>query len=643
MAGYVSGQASGGRWVVPLALAFLLPPAALAAQHPTHWRLTLEGGPQSPLSADLVLATQHSTATILLESPDTARIPLRLSSDSGRFQAVNPGAGLALQFEIAGPDLAGGLVLGTHRYQVHGIALREDEEYYPSFPVFQLRQLVIGTDSARFRIPGRWIAAIRASQLRSPRASYEELARRAGLPPLPADSVRLFALYRAMGLFRRAELLEASARTLDAIRSSITVDSTRIRFDYLFRPAGAWLVDIHDVALARARRAFPALTWESARTALSRVGLIPTETPPDLEDIPLAIYQLATLRSHDSLTYEARLRDLRVADPASAGAVVALLQGYESANDWYLAAVRFLFERPLLDSGKGPVSLAQTVRAAWGGAASFPSIRVHRFGYPEGAVRVATDSAVLARIAQPLNAPAREWLARHGTASLVEVLHRLPNPADGTTLLDLPERSYRLASVAELARESFSGFLEPHDLVLLDPSYQPLLALGTLVHEWQHLLHDHRRRGGMLAARRVGEQVRLTPLDPYLAEGLAEWWSQRIMEPWIERFPLLGLGEAEKRLSLPDDDPHVLGYRMVAALAQALGSDSETVAVLLRHADSPSQVLQDRRVVGAWGGQRGPDHTIPRRGSISIVPETIFRVIDREPEVVETRIKVPSP
>src|SRR6185436_3814435 len=113
--------------------------------------------------------------------------------------------------------------------------------------------------------------------------------------------------------------------------------------------------------------------------------------------------------------------------------------------------------------------------------------------------------------------------------------------------LDLSGQRYRVTSVGLAGTESFNGFLEPRDLVLLDPSYEPLLALGTLVHEWQHLLHEHLRDSAAVFPV-AGGPVRLTQLNPFLAEGLAEWAAEQILLPVSERYPLLRFGEAEKRL-----------------------------------------------------------------------------------------------
>jgi len=233
-----------------------------------------------------------------------------------------------------------------------------------------------------------------------------------------------------------------------------------------------------------------------------------------------------------------------------------------------------------------------------------------------------------------------EWLARHGSAALVDVMHRLVIPQGDRTTLELGEQRFRLSSVGDLAAESFNGFLEPQDVILLDPSYEPLLALGTLVHEWQHILHEHARManassGAFAMTRR---QVVMRPLDPFLAEGLAEWLSEDILSPITATYPLLAFGEAEKRASLPEANPHNLGYVMVRALAAALHDGSRTLHLLVAKGTDPSAVVRDPRVARAWAGRTGTDRVIPRHGNSTLVPEVIFTIEDEQPDIVETHI-----
>ncbi len=143
-----------------------------------------------------------------------------------------------------------------------------------------------------------------------------------------------------------------------------------------------------------------------------------------------------------------------------------------------------------------------------------------------------------------------------------------------------------------------NGFLEPGDVIAIEPGYSPLLAIGTIVHEWQHLLFRRLQldRFAAALATRDSTFVELPGLEPYLAEGFAEWSSERILEPLHARWPLLALGELEKRAGLSSgtlEDQHSLGYALVTTLAAALRDPARTTtccsATRSIRAGSPAQ------------------------------------------------------
>src|SRR6185312_2956410 len=111
------------------------------------------------------------------------------------------------------------------------------------------------------------------------------------------------------------------------------------------------------------------------------------------------------------------------------------------------------------------------------------------------------------------------------------------------------------------------------------------------------------------------------------------------------RWPLLGLGELEKRADLNrrgPDDQHALGYAMVRALASALGDPARVTQVLLRHADDPSAIARDPAALKAWGRYRGAqDRKLSSPVFQVLIPEVTFTVDGGFPEVVTTRILVP--
>jgi hypothetical protein len=197
------------------------------------------------------------------------------------------------------------------------------------------------------------------------------------------------------------------------------------------------------------------------------------------------------------------------------------------------------------------------------------------------------------------------------------------------------------------ARESLNGFLEPRDAIAIDPGYSPLLALGAVVHEWQHLIFRRRQLRALVAgyAEANSPSVELPGIQPYLAEGFAEWSTERILVPLVTRWPLLGLGELEKRAGLAHigtDDPHTLGYALVRALAGALPNPSVTTDLLLKYADHPSGVVAEPLLRRAWGKYRGtPDRNLATPGHRLLIPEVTFTIEDGFPDIIATRILIP--
>lgn len=512
-----------------------------------------------------------------------------------------------------------------------------------SLPRFRQRQITIESPGPTLVLPGRWLAAAVAhgETTESMRAAYTELTLRSGLSPLPPDSVARFGLFRVMGLYRREELSAATIATLTRLRANLRTDTALVRFDYLFRPNGRWQVDIHDVALVRARRPFPTISWQAVRPALASAGLI--DATNGLEAVPLALYRLYVQSETDSTAFRSTQALLRQSDQAAAAQIFALVTSYGEAAQWFISALHFLLEERWVITGAAVRSPAELVRESWRSASLVPEIRVRAFGYPEGAVRIGSDSSLIGAVLQPENASARAWLAEHGGERLIETLHRLVLPPADQMRLKVGSEVYRLSSVEQYARESFSGFLEPRDLIQLDPSYQPVLALGTLIHEWQHILGERTRRADRSsgAYRLVADEVTIAPLDPFVAEGFAEWQTEEILANVLVDFPLVGFGEAEKRISLPQNDPHQLGYLLVRTLARTLGEPRATRSLVLRAASNPALVPGDPRIRRAWAAYRGPDRTMARRGEPVLIPQSVFTIEDYHPDLVQSQIIAP--
>jgi hypothetical protein len=644
-----------------LLLAAAASPAALAAQTrgpgdsvAGRWRIALDGA-GAPQQGDLRLDASgpRLTGQLLLESMDSGPLPV-----SGRILSDG-----TVQFTVALPDSARfaghlegnrleGVVEGAAPRSWSGERIPPTLEFYAALPRFTLHQLVAGRSDSLLRLPGPWLAAARATPgLASVLRDYAALADRAAIRPLDAAALGADGQLRLFGLGRRSELLGPLRATLDSIRGAIPSDSVRARFDYLFRPRGAWIVDLPDAALFRARLRIRALTWDAAMPALRAAGRVSADARAE-DAVPLALYRLVLLRSTDSAAVEDVLATMRRTEPASAGAVAALLDGYREAEPWYLAAVEFLLAAPWIPEGGGR-SPADLVRRLWredaaallaGDSLPLPALRLQLFGYPQAVPRYGVPRALFDALVAVDNWSASQWLARHGPSGVLAALHELPADSGPATTVSRGDELLRLTSVRRQAQESTNGFLEPQDAVVLDPGYEPLFALGTVVHEWQHLILERLRLAAVARAARGARTVRLGAADPYLAEGFAEWQTERALAPAAARWPLVALGEAEKRARLAaadSTDPHVLGYLLFRAAA-AVAAPLRFVPSLVRHADDAVAFAAAPPLAGRWPRYaRAPRWTHRSPSRQVLVPETTFTVEDGVADLVSSRILQP--
>jgi hypothetical protein len=521
-----------------------------------------------------------------------------------------------------------------------------------------LREIIAGRNDSLFRIPGSWM---RAATIAPPESlamlAYAAAASRSGVKPLEGGTLVSQRSQHVMGLYRRAELVGAARRTLESIRAAIPSDTTRARFDRIFRGRGTWVVDLHDAALAWAQSREARIEWESARRALTEAGWLPRGDSTDgAETIPRALYGLRVLAANDSAAFAAAQADLRRADPSSAAAVTLLLNGYTEGQRWYADAVGFFLTEPWASQRGTGRSIGELVRNDWrrvrplspGSADLTPEIRTRLFGYPQAVPHYGVPPALFNHLVSADNEPAGQWLRRHGPAALLRALRWLPAGDTSLALLQFGRETVRLTTVPRQARESLNGFLEPGDVIAIDPGYSPLLALGAVVHEWQHLVF-RRFQLDDVAARlpeRVMPVVSLPGVQPYVAEGFAEWSAERILDPLIVRWPLLGLGELEKRAGLAResaDDQHALGYALVRALAAVLNDPALTTRLLLRYAEDPSRIDTEPALRAAWRRHRGArDYVFAAAMRRVLIPEVTFTIEDGYPDVIATRILVPA-
>ncbi len=622
--------------------------APLAAQLAGRWVITIPSFSSANARGELRLSQSGSSLTGTLwlgNSPE----PLPVSGGRIRGDSVEFGAATGPRFVGrigASGELAGRVAVpGQPGPEWLAAPLPDDAEYYPVLPRFTVRAVVTGRRDSLLRLAGPWLAAAAPlATADSLMAGYQDAARAAGLTALRGDSLAAAAPARALGVYQRPELVAAAIRTLESVRSGLGDRTARARFDRLFRPRGVWQVDLHDVALARARAAMPSLLPESALPALRAVGWLPAGGAADAGTLDLALYRLFALRTTDTAAARTLMARMADAAPASARAAGLLMGGYESAAAWYADAIRFFLDEPWLP-GHPAQSIGDAVRAAWHDSTGTPAIEARLFGYPQAVPRYGVPDRLFEELVHADNWAALEWLRRHGRGGFLQVLHRVAIEYGPGATLELPGEIVRLASPRGLTGQDGNGFLEARDAITIDPGYFPLLAIGAVVHEWQHLLFQ-RRLLASVTPDSAGPAV-LPGVDPYVVEGLAEWRSERILAPFTARQPLLGVAEREKRARLArsrPDDQHVLGYAMVRALAAVVGDDAATVALLERAAIDPSgrAVLSDPRVSRAWAVPgRLPTRTIAAPSRRALVPELTFTIEDDFPDLIRTRIVAP--
>ena len=541
------------------------------------------------------------------------------------------------------------------------LAGQAPESYHQSgsldLPRFTVREIITGSNDTLSRIPGTWLRAAMAEEPDSVTlAGYQEVASLSGVAPLDRKALGSDRLQHVTGLYRRQELIEASRRTLAAIRGSIIDDTTRARFDHLFHPGDQWIVDLHDAALAWGRSRDPELTWGSAEAALATAHWLDREDSTAVEAVPRALYGLRVLAATDSAAFLRVMSDMRRADSASAAAVRMLLSGYVQSQKWYTDVLQFFLTQRWVPDGARRRSLADYVREDWrqvkisgvAEGAPLPILRARIFGYPQAVPHYGVPTVLFRHLVLTQNSPARSWLRRNGEAALLQTLRLLPPGDTSPIFLQTGMEAIRLTTLPRHSRESLNGFLEPNDLIAIDPGYSPLLALGTVVHEWQHLLFRRKQLEAFAGALPVGPAslVELPGIEPYLAEGFAEWSSERILAPARARWPLLGLGELEKRAGLASedaDDQHSVGYALVRALAAAMRDHQSTTRLLLEHAERPASIASRPALLRAWKRyNRAPDRVFRVPPRKILIPEVTFTVEDGFPDVIASRIVIPK-
>ena len=637
--------------LVRLGLAFALGlcPTVLGAQVEGRWALALGGGVTGRLRGELVLAQEEEEwrGTIWLEGHERPVALLDADVSRGGELRFDTDADGGLEFR---GSLRGDVLHGTARADTGAVRpwtaarLQEITEFYPTLPRFTQREIVLGVRPGQGRLPGGWVAAARARPV-DDSDRYRELARAAGMEPLAGADLQSVSASRALGRARREELVAASRRTLSDIGAQLPSGGPRQAFHRIFRPRGAWLTDLRDAALHFADVRMPGLTPERALPGLRALGWIDSSvTQP--EAVVDALYRLRVLEATDSSFAAALTSDLRRARPGEATVISAWLDAFRMAERWHASAVQFLLMVPWIggETASSPLMLAASGWEAVLDSLPIPEVRSRHFSYPQAVPRYSIPAPLFDRLYVAENWAAGQWLERHGREALLLAARQAAPDFGPEAAIDLGPDTVMLTTVRQQAEVRTSGFLEPADVIEVDPSYVPLLALGAALHEWQHLAFERVRRLRM--ARDTSDIVALHAPNAWVAEGVAEWRTGRVLRQLAGRFPLLAMGEHEKRLRIArasPDEPHVLGYLLVDALAAAMPNESARLELLVRASDDPALVMQTG-LAEAWRQHASaPDIVLGSRGGRALVPEMTFTVEDGYPDVIRLRIDTRLP
>ena len=623
-------------------------PGALRAQSAGRWVLVVEGGIPPYLRGELRIQQRPAgfTGTLALEDADTlvAVRDIRLVGDS-------------LWFEV---PLVGGLHFAGRR-TTEGFAgtadasdslprawtashLDSSREYYPSSPRFALRQIEIGSHADAGVVPARWAGpALAPARLAGIDSAYRRNAAAAGWPALEGSALTGEREARALGLADRAATLELLHSTLNSIENGIADPSVRQQFDAIFRPGGRWVADLHEAAewFAASRQS----GWRLTATApvLDAIGYLPADSV-DETALLYAAYRLRLLGSADSAALEQLLRPLDSLPPASRRALATLLDGYREAEQWQVRALRFLLEAPWLPAALPERSVAALVRRGPLPATDSTPLVVSRlFGTPQAVARGGTPDALVRQLVRLENPSAQSWYEVHGAGGLLRVLHLLPPAADSTTSLAGPLGDVRLTTCRAEAQVAGAGFLEPADEIIIEPAIPPLLAIGTAVHEWMHILYERAWQGSGGWTITGSAVAGLHLASPVLSEGIAEWQAEAVLAPLAARYPLVSVLELEKRAAMARsdlEDPHLVGYLLARELDRRSGAGAAT-RLLVRYADDPVALARDpaARLPAAAGG---PDLHLALPAERAVIPETRFSVEDMVPDVLAVLIHAPS-
>ncbi len=607
----------------------------LAAQSAAgRWSLQVRG-PVGVDRGDLRIA--GDSATLLLESRDSSWLVMPVRTGAGRITFTPPG----------GPRFVGTIGLGVmsgtieDRDSIPGSwearQIQPGIEEWPVRPRITVRQLVIGRDDSMAVISDAW----RSRTLPQPAllAEHAALATEAGFPPADLEGIAARAQRIVLGF--DADGRAAARRLLEKVAASPAADR---EFQGIFRaPDGRWRLDIHDVAWQlAAQQVGPApLARDSVAAMLATLGAL---ADPAADSV--AVVRATWLLWERHRTEPGLLRALLAPDvpPTHPGqrALRALIVSYDAAEGWWLQATGWLLEHRWIATDSGMVSPRDLVARFWErDALPVPALQPRYFGVVQ-AVPVIGAAVLGRRLLRPDNAIAAEFLdSLMGRRESMAAWRRLDFPEPVPLRITVGPQTMSLGSPAAIARSRLGGFLAADDAIRIEPGIMPVFAVGTVVHEWQHLLFEAARLSGpgTPGVRDAEWGLRLVEADPWLGEGAAEWATEQVLAPASQMTPLFALIEAEKRLAIGrglPDDTHVLGYLLVRAAMNRVGSRDELRRLLVAR-------LHDPVGLAATIGLAGPATVrIPRPQTLVVIPEVTFTIDGGVADGTVRRLIVPA-
>lgn len=526
----------------------------------TRWQFEVRGASGSE-NGDLRLA--GSTGRLLLAHDDSAFQPLQqLRIDHGHIAFMLARGRRLFDGVVTDTAMHGTMrdVTGT-TFTWTALPLSPTSTLWPVPPRVTVRQLVMGTNQVTVRVPAGW--AMQMPEAGTIEAEYRTLARDVGVPVLAGNARAERAQRFELGFDESAR---RAARALVArIAQSPAVDPT---FQRLFGGVDG-STDLHDAALRRAPHYQSGFRLAAAGDGLQQLGELSDST--DLIAVRESAWRLWSRMANDSAAILLRIGALTRRDSQAGNAVFAIIAGYEDALNWWREAVRWLLTAAWLDTPRGPRSPAQLVAGFWGtDSLPLPDIVPTRFG-AAAAIPIVSALHIGPHLVRARNASAVEWLAGSGMREAFDAWRPL-RWGEIPLVVEIGGQPETVLSPWAQGEARPSAFFGDRDAIRIDPGFTPFAAIATIVHEWHHLIAAERRLTGAHPPALVEGpvQLRLLEDDPWLAEGLAEWATEETLRPAAVAAALLRFTQSEKRLAIAErnpEDPHVIGYRLVRALA----------------------------------------------------------------------------